>query len=223
MSIVLFERLRVLYPEDPTTPLRVLRASLAELTGLPPDRFKLIYSGAIMKDDNAPIASYRLKPGCTISLVGTNAPDVDASAPSGKSTSVGSIPSKPLHSGPPTQQSTLHTIESELNTVRTTLRPAVTSFLSSLNPPSTSSDPTPSSESPTVTAAALKQKHRYLSETLLQSLLRLDAILPESGWADVRAARKGAVKEVQGLLDQLDDGWREAQSTGGAGGASSSL
>ncbi|KAJ3503380.1 hypothetical protein NMY22_g18268 [Coprinellus aureogranulatus] len=40
---------------------------------------------------------------------------------------------------------------------------------------------------------------------LLQSLLRLDGIAPERDWHTARKARKEAVKEVQALLDCLDD------------------
>ena len=43
---------------------------------------------------------------------------------------------------------------------------------------------------------------------LLQSLLRLDAISAEGEWETARRERKGAVKEVQALLDRLDGGWR---------------
>ena len=38
----------------PDTKLSVLRQTLAEHTRLPPNAFKLIYAGAVMKDDNAP-------------------------------------------------------------------------------------------------------------------------------------------------------------------------
>lgn len=43
---------------------------------------------------------------------------------------------------------------------------------------------------------------------LLQSLLRLDAITTEGEWEEARKERKGAVKEVQSLLDKLDGSWR---------------
>jgi hypothetical protein len=48
-----------------------------------------------------------------------------------------------------------------------------------------------------------------LGEMLLQSLLRLDAINAEGEWEQARLERKKAVKEVQGLLDRLDTGWRK--------------
>lgn len=51
------------------------------------------------------------------------------------------------------------------------------------------------------------QSHTRLSELLLQSLLRLDAMAPEGAWEAARLERKGAVREVQGVLDRLDGGW----------------
>ena len=54
----------------------------------------------------------------------------------------------------------------------------------------------------------MEQEHVRLGEMLLQALLRLDAIQPESEWEQARKERKGAVKEVQALLDRLDGGWR---------------
>jgi hypothetical protein len=47
------ERLQIPLP-PPDTKLSVFRQSLSEHTRLPPNAFKLIYAGAVMKDDNAP-------------------------------------------------------------------------------------------------------------------------------------------------------------------------
>jgi len=54
----------------------------------------------------------------------------------------------------------------------------------------------------------LELEHTRLAELLLQSLLRLDAINVEGEWEVARKERKAGVKEVQGLLDRLDGGWR---------------
>ncbi|CAH7667226.1 hypothetical protein PPACK8108_LOCUS1625 [Phakopsora pachyrhizi] len=44
----------------------------------------------------------------------------------------------------------------------------------------------------------------FLSENLLQSLLKLDGVQIESDWSEARVARKEGVRAVQGLLDRLD-------------------
>ncbi|KAJ3480106.1 hypothetical protein NLI96_g8589 [Meripilus lineatus] len=54
----------------------------------------------------------------------------------------------------------------------------------------------------------LAQEHIRLGELLLQSLLRLDAIHAEGEWEEARKERKGAVREVQGILDEVDGAWR---------------
>lgn len=42
----------------PDTKLSALRQTLSDHTHLPPNAFKLIYAGAIMKDDDAPRESF---------------------------------------------------------------------------------------------------------------------------------------------------------------------
>jgi hypothetical protein len=63
-------------------------------------------------------------------------------------------------------------------------------------------------ENPHPTKALEKERTR-LAELLLQALLRLDAITSDGTWEKARAERKGAVKEVQAVLDRLDDGWNQ--------------
>lgn len=126
-----------------------------------------------------------------------------------------------------TEASTVAQIRGELDAVRRTLKPDVDAFLTTLNPaaPSTTaSAPAPQIGSTAVSrdnkAAQLggrntdiELEHRRLGELLLQSLLRLDAISAEGEWEEARKERKGAVKEVQSLLDRLDGGWRARPRT----------
>ncbi|KAI0371188.1 hypothetical protein BV20DRAFT_994067 [Pilatotrama ljubarskyi] len=214
MSIVVKwgrERLHFSLP-PPNSKLAQLRHEIAEYTQLPEHSFKLIHAGAVMKDDNAPISAYGIKPGSTIALVGGGEPL--SPAPSKASAAR-------KEKAPRTEQSTISQIQSELDKVRSTLRPDVDSFLTALSPSSAAAQVGPS---PTVTApppkpasaaassarppADLEQEHVRLGEMLLQSLLRLDAITTEGEWEEARRERKGAVKEVQALLDRLDGGWR---------------
>ena len=120
--------------------------------------------------------------------------------------------------------------------MRETLGPSLDSFLGSLgsNPtvsatvehpsiqlqaptprpsPAPTQTPTPpGTQTPTQT---LTLEHTRLSELLLQSLLRLDAISTDGSWDLARAERKGAVREVQGLLDRLDGEWGKVKGAGG--------
>ncbi|KAF9482185.1 hypothetical protein BDN70DRAFT_853942 [Pholiota conissans] len=60
--------------------------------------------------------------------------------------------------------------------------------------------------------AALAKDYARISELLLQALLRVDGIVPEHEWHTARADRKAAVKQLQGLLDQLDAAWADSRT-----------
>ncbi|KAF7790415.1 hypothetical protein EIP86_001370 [Pleurotus ostreatoroseus] len=114
-----------------------------------------------------------------------------------------------------TEDSTIAQIRTELENVRRKLQPDVDDFLFALHPTKTSSAPPPQPADRSwqrtgkdVKQTDLAQEHIRLGELLLQSLLRLDAITAEGEWEEARKERKGAVREVQGLLDRLDGGWR---------------
>ena len=116
-----------------------------------------------------------------------------------------------------TEETTIKQIQTELDKVRKTLQPDVDTFLSTLQGTATSDAvppqpaPKPSKSKPAASEKQpdLAQEHVRLGEMLLQSLLRLDAINAEGEWEQARKERKLAVKEVQGLLDRLDSGWRQ--------------
>ncbi|KAJ7703040.1 BAG domain-containing protein [Mycena rosella] len=167
-----------------TTPLGVIRKSVADYTHLPLDGFKLIHKGAVMKDDQAPISAYQLRPSSTIAVV-----------------EIGPPPSQPQQTPPPkpppkhksgapvrTEHAVISTIQAELANVRAELSPAVDHLLASV-----ADQQTPKAK-----------EHIRVSELLLQSLLRLDAITTDGEWEAARKERKAAVKEVQALLDSLD-------------------
>ncbi|KAG1723608.1 uncharacterized protein EDB91DRAFT_1172433 [Suillus paluster] len=211
----------------PETKLGKLRTDLAEYTHLPLDSFKLIHAGAVMKDDSAPLSAYKIRENSTIALIGGH------SLPSAPTAVPSSRPSQPKVKEPPTEQSTISAIRTELERVRATLAPDVDALISALAQSAattTSFSPTPESGSappqsfsspaqvppfpppyPTPVSYSSKptsQDHARLSELLLQSLLRLDAMhLAGSDWPDARAERKAAVREVQGVLDRLDGAW----------------
>lgn len=117
-----------------------------------------------------------------------------------------------------TEENTIKQIQSELDKVRATLQPDVDQFLSDLQgtPTATAEAPQPAGQLKAQSGTATPNKqpdltleHARLGEMLLQSLLRLDAINAEGEWEQARKERKLAVKEVQGLLDRLDSGWRQ--------------
>jgi len=168
------------------------------------------------------VSAYKIRENSTIALIGGHSlPSAPSHAP----------PPRPQSKAkePPTEQSTINSIRSELERVRTTLAPDVDALVSALaasattapTPAESGSAPTqfsspaqvPPFPPPYPTPATYSSKptsldHTRLSELLLQSLLRLDAMhLAGSDWPDARAERKAAVREVQGVLDRLDGAW----------------
>lgn len=178
---------------DPTTPVSAIRQSLADYTGLPYDGFKLIHKGAVIRDDNAPIAAYNITTSSVLQLIPTNHEEhyqyqQQQQQPQQQ---------QPVQVAPPTtsgaESAVLHTIHTELATVRSSLTPALNNLLLRV------------SSSNQATSDKDRKEFLRIGELLLQSLLRLDAIVPDREWDTARAERRAAVKEVQGLLDTLDD------------------
>ncbi|KIK95118.1 hypothetical protein PAXRUDRAFT_827341 [Paxillus rubicundulus Ve08.2h10] len=204
----------------PNTPLGKLRADLAEYTHLPPTSFKLIHAGAVMKDDSAPLSAYKIRENSTIALIGGHL------IPETPSTITVPRPAPPKQKAPQTEESTVSAIRAELDRVRSTLVPDVHAFviaLPHLHPaaesttlaapsmPASGTSPTPDISSTSDLSSSPKPsslEHTRLSELLLQSLLRLDALhMSGADWPEARQQRKAAVREVQGILDRLDGAW----------------
>jgi len=93
-----------------------------------------------------------------------------------------------------TEAAQIASIQAELATVSTSLLPAHQHVLAGLNPQ---------------TRSSFSKERSRVSELLLQALLRIDGIVPERDWHTARAQRKAAVKQLQGLLDQLDAAWAD--------------
>jgi hypothetical protein len=98
-----------------------------------------------------------------------------------------------------TEVSMIAAVHSELSSVNLSIRPSFDCFIAALS--SSGVD------------HALEIEHKRLGELLLQSLLRLDALVPEGQWTEARLERKKAVKDIQLLLDQLDAAWRNVQAS----------
>ncbi|KAF8973085.1 hypothetical protein BDZ97DRAFT_1779294 [Flammula alnicola] len=92
------------------------------------------------------------------------------------------------------EQAQIASIQAELAAVNKDLLPAHSQFLRDLA---------------TYPKQSLSKEHSRIAELLLQALLRLDGIVPEQNWQAARADRKAAVKQLQGLLDQLDNAWAD--------------
>ncbi|KAJ7594324.1 hypothetical protein C8J56DRAFT_854424 [Mycena floridula] len=165
---------------SPETKLSEIKEIIAQKWHLDSKKLKLICSGAILKDDNAPISAYNLRNSSTIAVVASEEP----------------LPKATQSTSSKSERTTISLIQAEMEGVRG-LSPSVEAFLSSLK------------EQKDASPALQEKEHTRLGELLLQSLLRLDAISTDSEFQDARKERKVAVNEVQSLLDRLDNAWRQ--------------
>ncbi|KAJ3910297.1 BAG domain-containing protein [Lentinula edodes] len=177
--------------EDPTLPISALKNYISQWSHLPPESIKLIHSGAVLKNDNAPLSSYRFRPNATIQVVG----------------SAETIPVPPRGSAQKSETTIMTQIQEQLTLVRSSLVPSLEKFLQTLPTQSNTTIPFDSTSNPPTSPASIHKEHARLSEMLLQSLLTLDAITVDGEWVQARQERKTAVREVQGYLDQLDAAW----------------
>ncbi|KAH8119115.1 hypothetical protein DFH11DRAFT_1874013 [Phellopilus nigrolimitatus] len=173
--------------------LRSLRATIAEHTALPPTSFKLIHSGAVMKDDNAPISDYGIRAGSTITIIGGAG---GAPAPLSHTTAVRS-------KKPTTEEGTIAVIHEHLSDVQARLVPELNLFLGLIGPAPPSPSPTSSAPAPSPAHAPpaqtqreetadpppsralpdIEMEYRRLGEELLQALLGLDVLALDGEWA----------------------------------------
>lgn len=252
------EKIRVPLP-PPQSPLSTLKAALYNITGVPPSHQKLIYSGAILKDDLAPLTSYNL-----IDESSLPSPDSSDDTPSeGKSSSSKSFWDSWSFTGRNSsqQQKKLKklimlgskdvsaTVDDRLSSrkdlqelskasaaggggvveekkveseevIQKKIKQISTEKLAELEPQVTQVEgwitqkkSEPPIEGEEKKAGPPPRILLYLSEILLQGLLKLDSIEIPSGYEDARKERKEAVRQVQEVLDRVDrakEDWKKS-------------
>lgn len=133
-----------------------------------------------MKDDNAPISTYKIRQNSVIVVLVASPEAISKQKPETAS-----------------EQSTISLIQSEIASFRQDLSPSVVQFLAEVENTRQS------------LSAPQRQEYTKLGELMLQRLLRLDAIPADGEWDVARKERKTAVKEIQSLLDRLDSVWNQ--------------
>lgn len=140
------------------------------------------------------VSAYGIRANSTLAIVGTGAPP----------------PRREEAPAARTEAGTIASIEAVLASVRSGLLPDVERFVGGL--PGAEPQPDAAMSELRPLTPAQETEHRRLGELLLQALLRLDGLASEGEWVDARAARRGAVREVQGVLDRLDERWKGAKA-----------
>ncbi|RIB16622.1 hypothetical protein C2G38_2189448 [Gigaspora rosea] len=182
-----WEKLRIEFAEQGTgfleeTTLKQLKERLKEITGVPINGQKLVFSGAIMKDETATLSSFGIQPFSNLTLMGLipNAKDL-AQTTSGSSEEHALI----TRISQSVEKTTI--LIPQIESIET----SVTTYLSSEN-----NDDTVKSK--------LAEAHHCIVETLMQSILTLDSVVCPQEFVTARQKRREAVKFTQGLIDRIE-------------------
>ncbi|KAI5847785.1 hypothetical protein DFP73DRAFT_543147 [Morchella snyderi] len=183
-----------------------LRTDCSNHIAADPARISLLCAGKNLKDNTATLASLGISTGAKILCMGSSAPIPAAAAAATAEADSGSgaaekSKKKKKKSGakargagsgavtPEVQKPVLtpmQKIDAVWDGIVVTLLPLTEEFM----------------DSPPADAAKRADMHRRLSETMMGELLKLDSV--ESSEPEVRARRKGVVKDIQKVLDGLD-------------------
>ncbi|KAG0337865.1 hypothetical protein BG004_007458 [Podila humilis] len=168
-----------------------LRMKCHDRTGVPLEGLTLIHSGATMKDANAPLSCFGIKPNGLIVMLGTK-PNKD------------DVKVLTTH-GDPEEYALIQKIQQSLNKAQTLVEEhvpryeqAVAKYISSTPPPYYLTAIPPARKQ-------LQDAHTLLSETLIQSLLVFDGVTCKQDFEVARATRRQAVIETQKWLDTIDE------------------
>lgn len=242
-------RLRVPLP-PPTSPLSSFKATLYNITGVPPDHQKLIFSGAVLKDDLAPMSSYQLVDDVPIpsaadsegaktsfwdtwsftgrgsnkklkKLVMLGSKDVSARVDDRLTTrkdlvALAAEAAAPAEIQVEDEETVQRRIKENSSDRLVDLEPKVErveAYIKQEQQKKAGKAPA-LAEGEEELSAPQPRTLLFLSENLLQSLLRLDSIEIQSSYAAARAERKEAVKRVQGVLDRVDAAKEAMKSLG---------
>ncbi|KAF9961873.1 hypothetical protein BGZ70_008191 [Mortierella alpina] len=169
-----------------------LRQMCHDWTKVPLGGLTLIYGGATMKDDNAPLSCFGIKPNGLITMMGTKPSKTD-------------IRTLTTH-GDPEEYALIRRIQTSLQKTLDLVAEHVPKYEQAAQE-YIRSDPGPVQLSGPLPPArkSLQDAHGMLSESLMKSLLVFDGVVCKQDFEVARATRREAVKETQRLLDKVDE------------------
>ncbi|KAI1295086.1 hypothetical protein EDD11_007979 [Mortierella claussenii] len=171
--------------------LRQLRDICKDLTGIPLGGLSLLFGGATMKDDNAPLSCFGIKPGAKILVKGIKPTEEQIK--------------ELTTNGDPEEYALILRISGSLDKTKD----FVSEYLPKYEVEAEqylASKPAAFIMSAGMPPARKKlyDLHGMMSENLLQSLLALDGVTCKPEFEVARVKRREAVKETQKLLDVID-------------------
>ncbi|ORX89178.1 hypothetical protein K493DRAFT_234379 [Basidiobolus meristosporus CBS 931.73] len=163
------------------TTLAQLKERCSELTGIPTASMKLLVTGVVMKDDTATLASYGLRMGSKIMLIGSKPEDI------------------PPNPGSTEESQLISRIQQLLEKTHREIFPQLDEFELEV-----ARFVSHQASHEIKERGKLQNLRNYLNEQLMQALFALDGVVSSSEFESVRDARRAAVKETQMALDRLD-------------------
>ncbi|KAG0229546.1 hypothetical protein BGW42_001525 [Actinomortierella wolfii] len=167
-----------------------LRERCKDLTGVPLGGLTLIYAGATMKDDNAPLSCFGIKPNGKITMMGTKPTKNDML--------------ELTTNGNPEEYALIQRIQASLDKSHEIVEKYVPQYEQDTLKYVASNPPPFSMQAMPPMRKKLQDTHAMLSEVLLQQLLGLDGVVCQPDFEVARVKRREAVKETQRLLDVVD-------------------
>ncbi|KAF9412865.1 hypothetical protein BGZ94_000907 [Podila epigama] len=167
-----------------------LREICKDLTGIPLGGLTLFLGGATMKDDNAPLSCFGIKPNSRVVVDGYKPTDEDIK--------------QMTTNGDPEEYALILRIQNSLQKTQEFVAEHMHKYEQDVEA-YIQSKPAPFSfDAMPAPRKRLQDTHGMLSENLLQSLLKLDGVTCQPDFEVARVKRREAVKATQKLLDQID-------------------
>ncbi|KAJ1665579.1 hypothetical protein IW140_004036 [Coemansia sp. RSA 1813] len=168
-----------------------------EVTGVPSSGMKLIFSGATMKDDSSPLAYYGVYPGASVKLIGRK----DSSEKSGPVTQEEREENAIIHKIDDISNEATDRLSSRMQAYLADAQLYVDQFLSGAMD---DMDTEALSQIKNSERKKLDDAYTYMSETLMQYLLKVDCVECPPNADKARQRRRQAVRLLQSWLDQID-------------------
>ncbi|KAJ2556408.1 hypothetical protein EV175_002030 [Coemansia sp. RSA 1933] len=168
-----------------------------EVTGVPSSGMKLIFSGATMKDDSSPLAYYGVYPGASVKLIGRK----DSSEKSSPATQEEREENAVIHKIDDISNEATDQLSSRMQAYLADAQLYVDQFLSGAMD---DMDADALAQIKTSERKKLDDAYRYMSETLMQYLLKVDSVECPPNADKARQRRRQAVRLLQSWLDQID-------------------
>ncbi|KAI7819753.1 hypothetical protein BX661DRAFT_208021 [Kickxella alabastrina] len=205
------ERYMLKYDENDMrdTTLGQFKEVCREVTGVPSNGMKLIFSGATMKDDSSPLSNYGIYPGATVKLIGRK----EGAENSGPVTEEERKESALIHKIDDIANHATDVLSSRMQAYLADAQLYVDQFLSG------SMDGLHGEALNEIKAKERKKlndAYMFINEMLMQSLLKIDSLDCPPEAEKARQRRRQVVRMLQSWMDQMDhkrDSVKQAEAT----------